>query len=139
MKAHATSKRNIAHGLVSGVIGGLVLALMMVKMRMLGSVGTIIGMPNPLSGLLFHFILDAILGIVFAMVFFRWMHTFFSCAILGIVFGILWWIVGILLLAPLFLGHFLPWSCGALPMLMAELVFGLVLGITYYFLKKSKH
>jgi len=138
MKLHAFSKHNIIYGALSGAVAGIVLGLMMLRMGVLADMGMVIGMPNPLSGFILHFVVDITLGILFAIIFFKCAKTFFSCILSGVAFAILWWILSMLILVPLLLGYPISWYCGSIPVLMAELVFGLVLGLSYYFFK-SKH
>lgn len=131
------------NGIIAGIVAGIILGFMMVRMRMFAQIGSLIGMPNALSGFLFHLVINAILGIIFAVIFVKAAKSFFNCAIWGVIFGLVWWFVGSLTIAPLMMGMPVVWNndamMNALPMLMGELTFGLVLGICYYGLRRHQH
>jgi len=109
---------------------------------MLDNIGGMIGMPYPLSGFLFHLFCSAVLGLIFALVFYKLTKDFFSTTVWGVVYGMLWWVIGALTLAPLMMGTTIAWNMDAVfhtrHMLMSHMVFGLVMAVSYYGLRNSK-
>jgi len=139
----AWQKKNIIDGVISGLIAGVVFGFMLIQMGVLKNIGILIGSSNHFVGFIFHLVIDGILGIIFAVLFFKKIKDQFYTAILwGLLFGLIWWFVGTLTLAPMVMGLPVTWSkavmCNELPMLLGSLVFGFVLGLCYYWRKNRK-
>lgn len=142
MKTKTWSKKNICSGIIAGLIGGVAIGFIMIRMHMMAGVGSMFGMPNPLAGYIVHLILCGILGLIFALIFNSISNKFFQCTIWGVIYGICWWILGSLIIAPLMMGMTVSMGSDrmghAIPMLVGDLVFGLVLGVCYYWMKSRK-
>lgn len=138
-KEEVFKKKNILSGILAGLIAGFLLGLMMLRMEMMSTIGALMGMPNVISGFAFHLIFCAIFGLIFALVFYRKAKDFYTSALWGGIYGIFWWLIGTLTIAPLLLGQPVTWDAGALTrnmsMLMGQIVFGVVLGICYHWLR----
>lgn len=139
----ACSKKNIVNGILAGLIAGVVFGFMLIQMGVLGNVGMLIGSTNPFVGFLVHLVYSAILGVIFALLFFKHITTnFYPAALWGLVYGIIWWFIGTLTLAPIAMKMPVIWSTAVMtnefPMLLGNLVFGFVLGLSYYWLKNHK-
>ncbi|MDN3507637.1 MAG: hypothetical protein P0S94_01805 [Simkaniaceae bacterium] len=134
---------NIIHGLVSGLIAGIVFAFMLAEMGMLSVIGKIIGLPYPTAGLILHLCFSIIIGIFFALIFQKAVRGVWTGLVLGIPYGAIWWAIGPLTLMPLFLGLPTNWHPAAIattmPTLAAHLVYGLVLGVVYSWLTRGYH
>jgi hypothetical protein len=144
MKAKVTvfNKKNICSGIVGGLIAGVVFGFILIRLEILSTAGRLMGMTDPLSGFIVHLVFSAILGLIFALVFAKGCTNFFSSSLWGIFYGILWWFFGPLTLCPWAAGRPVSWSSGAMshafPMLLGHLVFGLVLGVSYFWMRNRK-
>ncbi len=142
MKSTVINKKNIGSGIIGGLIAGVVFGFILMRMGTLSSAGCLLGLSDPLSGFIVHLIFCGILGIIFALIFCKGCTTFYNSTLWGIVYGIIWWFIGPLILCPWLAGTTISWNEGkfahALPMLVGHLVFGFVLGITYYWMRSRK-
>jgi len=108
------------------------LMMSMAMPPMLGMIGSLMGAPG--LGWLVHLVFSAIIGAGFGLVFGRWVTASWGQAAgLGMGYGLIWWILGPLLIMPMWMGtgpmlsHALDVS--NLLSLMGHLVFGLVTGL----------
>jgi len=142
MKIAAFNKKNVVCGIVSGVIAGFVTGLMTQKMGIFSNLGMMMGAPGPVSGFFLQLILCGVIGLIFALVFYKWTKRFFPSVIWGIVYGIIGWFLGTLTLCRMLIGVPVSWSSSTMmehtPLLMSQLVFGLVLGVSYFWLRHRK-
>jgi hypothetical protein len=142
MKVTVINKKNICSGIIGGLIAGVVFGFILARLGVLSHAGSLIGLTDPLSGFIIHLIFSAILGLIFALVFCKGCTTFFNSSFWGIAYGIIWWFLGPLTLCPWSTGGTISWSTGTmsheLPMLVGNLVFGLVLGVTYFWMRNRK-
>ncbi len=141
---------NIKSAITAGLIAGIV--FVMLEMLLVATVGggspwgpprmiAAIGMgkdvlPPPASfdltimlvAMAIHFILSIILAIVFALIADAARWSLMTCAIAGLVFGLIIYFVGFYVMTPVF-----PWFAMArgLISIFAHAVFGLVLGYAY--------
>ncbi len=123
-------------GALAGIAGGIVFGLMMSMAMppMLGMIGSLVGAPG--LGWLVHLVFSAIIGAGFGLVFGRWVTTGWGqVAGLGMGYGLIWWILGPLLIMPIWMGmgpmlsH--AFETSNLLSLMGHLVFGLVTALVY--------
>lgn len=110
------------------------LMMSMAMPPMLGTIGSLVGAPG--LGWLVHLVFSAIIGAGFGLFFGRWVTASWGQAAgLGMGYGLIWWILGPLLIMPMWMGmgpmlsHALDVS--NLLSLMGHLVFGLVTGLVY--------
>ncbi|MBS0604517.1 MAG: hypothetical protein JSS60_05700 [Verrucomicrobia bacterium] len=138
----ALNKKNIVSGIVSGLIAGIVLGCMMIRMGIMANVGAMMGMPHPVAGFFFHLIYSGLIGLIFGLVFYSLAKDFFTSAIWGVIYGVIWWFLGTLTLAQMMMGLPVSWNAIAMlqgmHMLVGQLVFGIVLGISYFWLNNRK-
>ena len=123
---------------IAGLVGGIVFGMMMQLMMppMIGMIGSLVGAPN--LGWLVHLIFSAIIGAGFGVGLTVLGQTTlgWGAAIgLGLVYGILWWIIGPLLIMPTWLGmgpqFGMAFSGDMLMSLMGHLIFGAVTAAVY--------
>jgi hypothetical protein len=132
---------SVIGGLMAGVVFGLLMQMMLApaldggRMTVLAMVGQIVGSPTLLAGWVSHLVNSAIIGALFGWLLGGRVHSFASGLGWGAAYGFAWWIVGGLILMPLFLG--MPPFAGltepgmqlvALGSLVGHLVYGLILG-----------
>lgn len=141
----------IGASVVAGLIGGVVFGLMMQmmsaptpeggRMPMMAMIGQIVGSPTVGVGWLYHLFNSAVIGAIFGWVLGDRVHGYASAFGWGAAYGFAWWIVGGLILMPLFLGMspfaplmMPPMRMVAMGSLIGHLIFGLILGGAYTWL-----
>lgn len=135
--------RNLKLGAYGGLLGGVVFGAMMGMMGMLPMIGKMVGQPSAAAGFIVHLVNSAIIGAGFAVVFGRSASGFGSGLTAGLLYGGVWWLLGPLTLMPLFMGMGLGvnWNAAAatamLPSLMGHLLYGAILGVSYYRLRRQ--
>jgi uncharacterized membrane protein YagU involved in acid resistance len=91
-------------GAVAGLGGGLVFGMLMGMMGMLPMVAMLVGSESALVGFIVHMAISALLGIIFGLGAARFLTGLGSAIVAGLVYGVIWWVLGALVLMPLMLG-----------------------------------
>ncbi len=91
-------------GAVAGLGGGLVFGVMMGMMGMLPMVGMLARQESAIVGFIIHMIISAFIGATFGVIATRLPSGWATAIIGGGVYGIVWWVLGALILMPLMLG-----------------------------------
>jgi len=91
-------------GAASGLVGGAVFGMMMGMMGMLPMVGMLVGQENAVVGLIVHMLISAFIGAVYGLVATRLPTGWLTAGVAGAVNGVVWWVLGALILMPLGLG-----------------------------------
>jgi len=91
-------------GALAGIAGGLVFGALMVAMMppMIGMIGSLLGVPSLGWGV--HLLFSAIIGAVFGAVVGDRAASWAPAIALGAAYGVVWWILGPLLIMPTWLG-----------------------------------
>jgi uncharacterized membrane protein YagU involved in acid resistance len=112
--------------MTAGVVGGV--GFMMQAMGMLGMVASLVGQDSAAVGWVVHLAISALFGVAYAM-FLGSRSTSWALALgLGAVYGVVWWVLGALVLMPAFLGMpVLQVGQGQLQSLLGHLIYGLAL------------
>jgi hypothetical protein len=137
-----TSTR-IVHGIYAGVAGGLVFGIMMGMMGMLPMMAKMAGRSSAAVGFGVHLVISAIVGAIFAVLVGGRLRTVGSLVAAGLIYGLVWWLLGPLTLMPLFMGMGVGvnWTgaamTAAMPSLAGHLVYGAILGAVYAWLERS--
>jgi uncharacterized membrane protein YagU involved in acid resistance len=135
----SSASRLIVHGVIAGLVGGVVFGMMMAVMGMLPMVGMLVGQESAVVGFIVHLGISAFIGAVYALVIGRFPNTTTVAAVGGVVNGIVWWVLGALVMMPLFLGMsemvFVVgetqwWS------LMGHIIYGLVTAFVFLALRR---
>src|ERR687885_342508 len=82
----------IAAGVIGGLVGGLAFGGMMVAM--------LVGSKAVAVGWLVHLAISAFVGASFAMLFGRYATSVGSSSGIGVGYGVIWWVLGALILMP---------------------------------------
>ena len=105
------------------------------QMSMIAMVGQIVGSPTVAAGWAYHLFNSAVIGAIFCWLLGSRIHSFGSALGWGALYGFAWWILGGLILMPLFLGMpafaplvMPPMRMVAIGSLVGHLVYGLILG-----------
>jgi hypothetical protein len=134
----------VRHGVVGGLLGGMVFAsLMLVNgtlvhegMMTLPLIGRLVGNASIPVGLAVHMTNSALIGALFAAIFARFERGMIDLLHFGMLYGLAWWFVGPMTIMPLALGMEVGslWSLAnvvrTFPSLIGHLIFGAILGMT---------
>lgn len=126
-------------GAVAGVGGGLVFGVMMGVMGMLSMVGMLVGVQNALVGLVVHLLISAFIGATFGFIAAYLPSGWLASTIAGGAYGIVWWVLGALIMMPLMLGMSQMVFVVGGPQwmsLMGHIIFGVVMGALFVPLQK---
>jgi uncharacterized membrane protein YagU involved in acid resistance len=104
LKASATPTKHVTSGAVAGLAGGVVFGMMMGMMGMLPMVGMLVRQENAIVGFIVHMLISAFIGAVYGLVAGRFALNTTTALVGGIINGIVWWVLGALVLMPLLLG-----------------------------------
>jgi uncharacterized membrane protein YagU involved in acid resistance len=94
----------LIQGAIAGLVGGVVFGIMMAMMGMLPMVGMLIGVESAIVGFIVHLAISAFIGAVYGLVVGRFANTTTVAIVGGVANGIVWWVLGALLMMPLLLG-----------------------------------
>jgi hypothetical protein len=150
-------QNKLVTGAVAGLVAGLAFGVMMQLMTaptpdggrvpMMMMVAMVVRSESLLVGWLYHLFNSAVIGVLFAM--FLGSAAEGSAArgiALGVGWGIVWWVLGALVLMPLLLGmpafaalRIPPMRPVAIGSLVGHLVYGVILGSLYYRLHRVDH
>lgn len=141
-------RSNLGAGAVAGLLAGLVFGVMMQmmtaptpdggRMPMMAMVAMVVRSESLAVGWLYHLFNSAVIGALFGWLLGGRAAGYGSGAALGAAWGIAWWVLGGLILMPVFLGMppfaalrtptMRPVAMGSL---VGHLLYGLILGLAY--------
>ena len=141
-------RSRVLDGAIAGIAGGIIFGVMMQMMNaptpngqsmpMMSMVAMVVRSKSLAVGWLYHLFNSAVIGGLFGLLFDARVQSIGSGLGWGAAWGAIWWVVGGLILMPLFLGmeafaslkmaEMRPVAMGSL---MGHLVYGLILGGTY--------
>lgn len=127
-----TSMRNrVMAGVVGGLAGGVVFGVLMAMMGMLGMIASLVGSSSAIVGLLVHLVISVLIGLALTIPGAGVLRKgLFISAVVGLVYGMLWWVLGPLLIMPTIMGMPLfTLDAGSGASLMGHAVYGLILGL----------
>jgi hypothetical protein len=141
-------RNTVTAGAIAGLLAGVVFGLMMQMMSapgpggssmpMMAMVAQVVGSSSVAVGWLYHLFNSAVIGAAFGLLLGgRVAGSMPRGAALGAGYGILWWVLGGLILMPLFLGmpafapvRMAPMRPVAMGSLVGHLVYGVLLGVS---------
>lgn len=139
---------SVVGGLVGGIVMGVMMQMMMAptpdggQMPMLAMVGKIVGSPTLVAGWVYHLFNSAVIGAIFGLLLGDRVHSYGSALGLGAAYGFVWWILGGLILMPVMLGMSAfaplmmpPMRMVAMGSLMGHLIFGMILGAVFLWMR----
>ena len=129
-------QQDLVAGAAAGLTGGLFLAWTTQAQSNMPLAAALGGLHPESGGIALHLIASTLMGAGFAALF-RYQPQRYAAMISGgMLYGLLWWIVGPLTLGPLFKGTGPTWSlaqaAAAFPSLIALLLYGGTTGISFY-------
>lgn len=102
--ASSTLVSSVIHGVTAGLIGGSVFGVQMAVGGMLPMLAQMVGSQNAVVGFIMHLMISAIIGAVYGVVASRLPLGWLVSMGAGIVYGVIWWVLGALMMMPLMLG-----------------------------------
>lgn len=137
LAADKSSTKSVANGIIGGLAGGVVFGIMMGMMGMLPMVGMLVRQENAVIGFIVHMGISAFIGAVYGFVILRFPNQSATALIGGTVNGIVWWVLGALIMMPLMLGmNEMVFVIGQPQWmsLLGHLIYGVIAGFVYYIL-----
>lgn len=139
-----------AGGLIAGMIFGVMMQMMSApapdgtEVPMMAMVAKVVGSNSLFVGWIYHLFNSAVIGGVFGWIFGNRLTRYGAGLGWGAVYGFGWWILGGLILMPIFLGMsaFAPLAMEpmrpvAVGSLVGHLIYGLVLGVSFIGLRRK--
>ena len=129
----------IITGAIAGLGGGLVFGMLMGMMGMLPMVGMLIGSDSAISGFIVHMGISAGLGALFGLSAARFLTGWGSAILTGLGYGVIWWVLGALIMMPLMLGMSeMVFTIGTdqWMSLMGHMIYGVVTAVVFVPLSK---
>lgn len=135
-----SSSKLIVQGVIAGLVGGIVFGVMMAMMGMLPMVGMLVGIESAIVGFVVHMGISAFIGAVYGFVIGRFPNTVPVALGGGVINGIVWWVLGALILMPLMLGmgqmvlvvEQTQWMS-----LLGHIIYGVVTALVFFALRRS--
>lgn len=129
--------RTLAIGALAGLLGGIPFGILMGMMGMMPMIGMLVGVEDAFVGVLVHGAISAITGAIYGFFAARLPQTWGTAALAGLAYGVIWWVLGALILMPAMLGMFenifvigqMQWMS-----LMGHIIFGEVLALSFLWL-----
>lgn len=149
-------KSQLSAGIVAGLLAGVVFGLMMQmmtaptpegdRMPMMAMVAQVVGSDSLAVGWLYHLFNSAVIGAIFGWLLGGRAQSYGAGLGWGAAYGVVWWVLGALILMPLLLGmaafaplQMPPMRPVAMGSLVGHLVYGLILGASYVALVHRRH
>ncbi len=127
----------VIRGALAGLAGGVVFGVMMGMMGALPMVGMLVGQQNATVGFVVHMVISAIIGAIYGGIAVRLPQTVGTAIVAGALYGVVWWMLGALILMPLLLGmNNMIFVIGQMQImsLVGHLVYGVVTGLAFLWL-----
>jgi uncharacterized membrane protein YagU involved in acid resistance len=121
-------------GIAGGLVGGVAFGVLMQAWGMMPMVAMLVGSESAGVGWLVHLFNSALFGAIFAVLFGRWATSLVPAIGIGLGYGVLWWVLGALLIMPAWLGMsemIFQLNTTAWRSLIGHLVYGLLLGVVF--------
>jgi len=138
-------------GLIAGVVFGVMMQMMSAptpdggSMPMINMVAMIVGSQSAVVGWAYHLFNSVVIGGIFGLLLGGRITTYSTGLLWGALYGMVWWVLGALILMPLFLGMqpfaplvMAPMRMVAMGSLMGHIIFGLILGAGVALLSQPK-
>jgi uncharacterized membrane protein YagU involved in acid resistance len=127
--------RAIIVGGLAGIVGGWAFGKWMAQVNFFTIVASLVGSTAPEVGVAVHYLIAAVIGASFGMLFQRDVRGYGSSMGWGMAYGLFWWFLGPLTLLPILRGTPVDWSYerGAtlFGSLVGHIIYGLLAGLIY--------
>ncbi|MHA7273363.1 hypothetical protein ACX80Z_08010 [Arthrobacter sp. TMT4-20] len=118
-------------GALGGLAGGIVFGILMSTMGMLSMIASLVGSNSAIVGFLVHLTISVLIGLTLTVPGAGLLRKgLIISAVVGGVYGMLWWVLGPLLIMPTIMGMpIFALDAGSGVSLMGHAVYGLILGL----------
>src|SRR5215213_8549951 len=132
--------QRVIGGVVGGIAGGLIFGVLMAMMGMLPMVAMVVGSKSAVVGFLYHMFNSVVIGALFGLIVGSLSRTYAKGAVFGLLYGVVWWVLGPMILMPLLLGmgsegiasrFGAAFSAPMLMSLLGHLIYGVLTGLVY--------
>jgi uncharacterized membrane protein YagU involved in acid resistance len=124
-----TDTKQLTAGVVGGLVGGVLFGLMMQMMGMLGMVAGLVGQDGAAVGWVVHLAISILFGLGYAVSIGPRSSSWARALGLGAVYGVIWWVLGALVIMPAMLGMpVLQVRQPQLQSLAGHIIYGVALG-----------
>lgn len=132
--------RRAGAGVLGGLAGGIVFGMLMAMMGMFTMIAMMMGSNSPWVGVGIHLMISMVYGLVLTLFFSRFLHSWGRATLAGIVYGVILWVIGPLLVMPLMLGMpVFGFSATVMMSLMGHMIYGILLAlVAVWYLKRAK-
>jgi hypothetical protein len=135
--AQKSDTRALWLGALAGLIGGVPFGILMGMMGMMPMIGMLVRVESAFVGVLVHAAISAITGAIYGFFAVRFPLTWGNAVLGGLLYGVIWWVLGALILMPALLGMFemifviqqMQWMS-----LLGHIIFGEVLALSFVWL-----
>ena len=139
LATQAPESRTLWTGALAGIIGGIPFGIMMGMMGMMPMIGMLVRVESAVVGAVVHAAISAITGAIYAFFAVRFPQTWRNAVLGGLVYGVIWWVLGALILMPAILGMLdnifaigqMQWMS-----LLGHIIFGVVLALSFTWLSR---
>ncbi|VAW42772.1 hypothetical protein MNBD_CHLOROFLEXI01-3382 [hydrothermal vent metagenome] len=135
-------KEGVLSGALAGLVGGLVFGAAMWQLDMLASVAALVRVDSAIIGFILHMMIAAIIGAGFGLLVWQQRCHAGETLLWGLSYGIVWWVLGPLALAPLLRGQPLGWEVAAaqaaFPALLGHIWYGAATGLALAAIRRQK-
>ncbi len=136
----STATHRVVYGVMGGLAGGIVFGILMQTMDMIPMVAQLVRSDSIPVGWIVHLAISSFIGASFAILFGSLAKTLMPSALIGMAYGVVWWVLGALIIMPAQLGMpVFEVNTTAWQSLMGHLLYGLVLGVVFSQLARRDH
>ncbi len=131
----AISVNAIVTGIISGIFAGGIFGVQMLLAGMMPMIAQMVGSESVVVGFIVHLLISAFIGGTFGLIARYIPRTLPVQVVGGLVYGIIWWVLGALIIMPTVLGMgemVLVVNDMALGSLIGHSVFGITMGAVHY-------
>lgn len=136
--AGSRSLKGLLMGQAAGLVGGLLFTVVMVATNSLPRVASLVGGNTAVIGFLVHLFIAFIIGSTYGVFFYNVAYSYGSGMGWGLVYGLLWWLLGPGTLFFILLRQPVDWSLASTvaryPALVGHLLYGMGLGLSFQYL-----
>ncbi|MCA4134862.1 hypothetical protein [Arthrobacter sp. M4] len=132
--------RRALAGVLGGLAGGIVFGILMAMMGMFTMIAGLVGSNSPWIGVGVHLVISVAYGLVLTLFFSRFLHSYGRGSIPGLVYGVILWVIGPLLVMPLMLGMpVFGFNVTVMMSLVGHLLYGLVVALVAVWTFRRAH
>lgn len=136
--AGSRSLKGLLMGQAAGLVGGLLFTIVMVATDSLPRVASLVGGNSAVIGFLVHLVIAFLVGSTYGLFFHNIAYSYGSGLGWGLLYGLLWWLLGPGTLFFVLLRQPVDWSLASTaaryPALVGHLLYGMGLGLTFQYL-----